>query len=287
MGLAVLILAFVLGACGGAPTDTSSAPADDSAFAKAKQESAAKLDEVYKQLEGLTGDERRQKLIELAKAGGTISWYTSLALDDAHEVADNFKKATGLEVEVYSASSDIVMQRIQAEASSGRIRADAFRLNGADLWMAATSGYFADKLESPVLDEIREGSVHGNWVEDQHYEYLPAWNTDLVVGDQVPKTYTDLLTNFRDGNLGFTIGDFDWLYGMVGLLKQEGHSEEDAMKLLQDAARGGVPSSGHTLTATLLSAGQYKAAATTYAYRISRLVEDGAPVAFQPPLGRC
>ena len=54
--------------------------------------------------------------------------------------------------------------------------------------------------------------------------------------DQVPKTYTDLLTNFRDGNLGFTIGDFDWLYGMVGLLQQEGHSEEDAMELLRIAA---------------------------------------------------
>ena len=46
-----------------------------------------------------------------------------------------------------------------------------------------------------------------------------------------------------------------------------------------------MPSSGHTLTATLLSAGQYKAAATTYAYRISRLVEDGAPVAFPAALG--
>jgi iron(III) transport system substrate-binding protein len=278
--------ATLLTACGGAPTAAPEPGAgEQNAFAAEKTTSAGKLDAVFQQLSGLTGDARRTKLIELAKAGGEITWYTSLALDDAHEVAENFKTSTGLEVQVYSASSDIVIQRIQAEAASGRIRADAFRLNGVDLFTAQTNGYFADKLDTPVLAEMREGVVHDNWVEDQRYEYLPAWNTDLVSGSAVPKNYTDLLTNFRDGNLGFTIGDFDWLYGMVGLLQKEGHSEDEALKIIQDAARGGVPSSGHTLTATLLSAGEYKATATTYAYRVNRLKADGAPVAFTPALG--
>lgn len=117
---------------------------------------------------------------------------------------------------------------------------------------------------------------------DQIYPFIPAWNTKLVPDAEAPKDYKDLFSDFRDGQLAFEVTDADWLFGIVQVLKKQGMTEDEAVKLLQDAARGGRPVDGHTLMAELLAAGEYKAVADSYHYRVAGLMEDKAPLTWKP-----
>lgn len=277
---ALAVTLVTLGGCGQVPTSAS----DPGAANDAKAKTAAKLAEVYRQLDGLDAAARRAKLVELAKAeGGKLTWYTAAADDDTTPLIKQFTQETGVDVQLYRASSATVLQRTVQEASAGRIRGDVLNLSGLDPTIASHEGLYA-KLETPVAKDMVEGAVHDDWIADQLYPFVVTWNTNRVPKGQEPKSYRDLLTRFRDGNLAFESTDYNWLFGMVDVLTEQGMSEDEAIGLIGEAARGGVPVTGHTLISQLLVAGEYKATVNAYHYRSQRQVELGNPAAWQPAL---
>ncbi len=235
--------------------------------------------------DGLGESERKAELIELAKEeDGPIVWYTAAADDDTAPLIKKFKEETGIDVQVYRASSATVLAKTMEEAKAGRIRGDVLNFSGLDPTIASNESLYAD-LETPLADQMVEGTVHDDWIADQLYPFIVAWNTERYQGKS-PETFKDVLTAFGDGELAFEATDSNWLFGVVQLLQeQEGVSEQEAIDMVADAARRGVPVVGHTLLSELLASGQYVAAATTYHYRSARQVEDGAPVAWEPQPG--
>jgi iron(III) transport system substrate-binding protein len=271
-------------ACGAPPTSSGGGGAG---FDTAKGDTAQRLDSVYDQV-GTDPDvaARREKLIELARAeGGTLTWYTAFNQTDAEDVVARFGERTGIEVRLYRAGSSTVRQRAEQEAQSGEIRADVMSLTGSDPAVAAEQGFYAE-LKTPVTDRLIPEAVFPTWVGDQIYPFVPAWNTDVVPPDRVPKNYVELLSNFRDGGMVLEVTDQDWFFGMVQLLKERnGMTEDAAIELIRQAAAAATPFDGHTLMTELIGAGEYQISPDNYHYRVESLIDDGAPLAWSPAIG--
>ena len=279
LALGGLSLAVAAG-CGAGPHTTN---ADSGSYQTAVAATSKKLDAVYKEVDGLDPAARKAKLIELAKKeGGDITWYTAAADDDTAPLVKRFKKETGLTVQVYRASSATVLARAMEEAKAGEIRGDILNLSGLDPTIGSHQKLYATPLTTPYAADMVEGTVHDDWIADQLYPFIVAWNTKSVKPSEAPKTMRDVLTQFGNGELAFESTDSNWLFGVVAEMVSEGMTEKDALDLVAAAARKGVPVTGHTLISELLASGQFDAAVNTYHYRSQRQAKSGAPVDWEP-----
>jgi iron(III) transport system substrate-binding protein len=284
--LTLLLLAVLAVACGGPPTATEDAPQAASEAATQgggadPSGGAGALEEVYAEVEGLTGEERRARLVELAgEAGCDVGVYTSTNLDESGPVTEAFDEDTGVGVELYRASSSTVLQRVLQEADAGFVSADVVSLNGPEMTVLDREGLLLP-LTSPVTEDIVEFGVFDNWAAVYLNVFVPAWNTDRVAPEDTPTTWEEVLAH--DGALAMELGDFDWFATLVGwLVEERGMSEDEAVQLFRDAAVGATVVDGHTLMAELLAAGEFDVTTSSYQHRIPQLAETGAPIAWEP-----
>src|SRR6516225_5997762 len=70
------------------------------------------------------GQDRGQKLLEGARKEGSLNLYTSMIAADQEVLADAFTKKYGIKVQSWRASSEVLLQRLVAEARAGRFEAD-------------------------------------------------------------------------------------------------------------------------------------------------------------------
>src|SRR5690606_14215738 len=126
---------LLLSGCGGAPT-AGPAPGSD-------QPTAAEA--VYAEVGALSGTERRDRLVPLAaEEGNKLSIYTSLNGDIADIVVTQFEQATGVDVDVYRADSETVLQRTLQEAQAGFAGADVVETNATQMAIIADQGLTGD-----------------------------------------------------------------------------------------------------------------------------------------------
>ena len=118
MALVLLLTA----ACGGSPTASNTGSAASGATA---------AQQVYDQINGLSGSERTNTLLDLAKKDGTLSLYTSNT--DMDDVVKAFEDKYGLKVETYRANSETVLQRVLQESSANYQGADLIETNAGEL----------------------------------------------------------------------------------------------------------------------------------------------------------
>jgi iron(III) transport system substrate-binding protein len=269
---------IIVAACGGSPTDQSADAVGEGA--------ADDLQGVYAELQGLQGDEYRQRLEELAEdEDADLTWYTSMDLEDSKPFTDKFHEAyPDIDVEIYRASSSDVMQRILQESSAGYKGADMIALNGPEMQVLAGKKLLLP-LKTPTREEIYGPAQFPTWLGIYLNSFVTAWNTDGMSSSEAPKTWEDVLTNY-DGRIAMELGDWDWFATLIDgyFTKELGMTEEQAIQLFHDAADGATFIDGHTTMAQLLAAGQFDIVASAYMHRIKQLSEDGAPVAFEPPV---
>jgi iron(III) transport system substrate-binding protein len=272
----------VAAACGGDDDDggTDAAGGDE-----AGQEAPAtpSVQAVYDELEGLEGEARTQRLIELAEAeDADLSYYTSLNVDESAPVIEAFSDAYDIDVDLYRASSSTVLQRVIQEADAGFAGADAILLNGPEMAALDDEGLL-QPFESPLTEDIVPEAVFETWAGVYLNLFVAAWNTDRVDEGAAPTSWEDVLTGY-DGSLAMELGDFDWFATLVQgyFMDQQGMSEEEAVDVFRQAADGARIVDGHTLMTELLAAGEYDVAASAYHHRVQRLAGEGAPITFEP-----
>jgi iron(III) transport system substrate-binding protein len=120
-GYVVLALVLFIAGCGSPTAGPPSAAAPGSTAAQ----------KVYDQINGLSGDQRTQTLLDLAKKDGQLSLYTSNT--DIDDVVKAFEAKYGLKVETYRANSETVLQRILQESSAHYQGADIVETNAGEL----------------------------------------------------------------------------------------------------------------------------------------------------------
>lgn len=237
--------------------------------AKAQADNAASV-------ASLSGPDRTQKLIEGAKREGTVSFYSNAPTSDNTAIVGGFEKKYGVKVKLYRASSEEIRQRVIRESGAGRADVD-FILNNAPAMEALTQEKLLQEIKSPVLADLMPQAIppHRQWAGFALNILIPAYNTDQIKKDDLPKSYEDLLDPKWKGKLGIEADDSDWFGGLMDKMGQD-----KGEKLFRDiVARNGISvRKGHTLLANLVAAGEVPLALTIFNYTAAQLKKKGAPV---------
>jgi iron(III) transport system substrate-binding protein len=277
-GILIAVVAVLAAGCG-SPTENEEREKSD------RGTGASKLEKVYTQVEGLAPDARRKKLLELAeKEGGELNVYGSANLDEAEPIMSAFEDLSGIDPNLYRASSSDLLQRILQEANANfKNGADVIYTNGPELQVLDDQNLLLP-LESPFTkDLVQEALVSKNWAPVYLNAFVTAWNTKRVA--QPPQTWESVLADYK-GKLAMEVGDWDWFATLVTQYfeEQKGMSEDEAVALFKRAAGGARMVDGHTLMTELLAAGEFSVASSVYKHRAEQLKKDGAPVEWVPPV---
>ena len=267
LGALPLAAVLVLAACGTSPTSDSSA--DDGAAPE-----AGSADRPW---EGLTGDEREQALLEAAQDEGTLSVYSGY--NDEQKMADAFTEEYGLDVEVYSANSETVLQRVTQEHDAGRTLNDVLIGPSPDIQAAQNEGLLAD-YDSEYRDAVSEGGKGDQWTGVRRLAFVAGWNTDAVDGSDVPDDYSGFADDEWAGRISMELSDYDWYATLRQYYLDQGMSEDDVDAMFAAIAANSRVAKGHTVQGELLSAGQFDVALSLYSQTVERAQAKGAPLSY-------
>ncbi|WP_146615639.1 ABC transporter substrate-binding protein [Nonomuraea aridisoli] len=264
---------LLLAGCGGLPTATA-----PQAAAGGGPTAAEKL---YAEVNGMTGQQRRDKLVPLAEKEGTLDLYTSMTSDVADAVLKAFEGQFDVKVNLYRAGSETVLQRIVQEQKAGYQGNDVVETNATELFDLNTEGVLAD-YDSERRRMVSEAGRQQGWTATRMNLFAPSWNTGLVTPDQAPKTWEDLADPKWDGKLAMEISDSDWYLTLFKYWEKQGKTDEEINKIFEGMASGAKIVKGHTVQGQLLSAGQFSLAASNYSYIVEQAKAKGAPVDYLP-----
>jgi iron(III) transport system substrate-binding protein len=269
LGAAGLLL---LAGCGGAPTSGGGGGSDQPTAAEA----------VYAEVGALTGTERRDRLVQLAaEEGKRLSIYTSMNADIADIVVPQFEQEFGIDVELYRADSETILQRTLQESSANFAGADVVETNATEMAIISSQGLTGD-YEGEQRNKINEQFRYDGWTPTRFNIFAPAWNKNVVNADLVPKTWEDLADPKYDGILSLEVSDYDWYMTLYDYYKQQGMADADIDKLFADMVQGSKVAKGHSGQVELLSAGEFGVVAASYTYLTEKARANGAPVDDQP-----
>ncbi|MFP5336758.1 MAG: ABC transporter substrate-binding protein [Actinomycetes bacterium] len=269
--------ALLLTACGGSPTSTSSS--DDTGGGE-QASGPTEAEQLYEEITALTGQERRDRLVELAAEEDGLNLYTSMNADVLDAVVSAFEDEFDIEPSVYRASGETVLQRILQEQDAGFPGNDVVETNGGELGALFTEGALAQCVADEVVQQVPEAGRGEGWTASRFNIFAPSWNTDIV--SDPPATWEDLADPKYDGQLVLEVGDYDWYMALTDHWLEEGKSQEEIDQLFADMVDGGKVVKGHTVMAELMSAGQFGLAASNYTYIVEKVKSAGAPVELEP-----
>ncbi len=228
--------------------------------------------------------ERTARLIEGAREEGSVTIYSSLPVPVMTPVAAAFRERYGIETNIWRGGSEEILQRSVAEARAGRHLVDVVETAAPELEGIARE-QLLQIIESPVFDELMEGSVSQDraWVNSRLIVFVGAYNTLRVPPADAPRTFEDLMDPKWSGRLTVEANDFGWIKGMADTL-----GEEEATNLLRgivDTNGVGVRD-GHGLITNMLASGEVEFTFTQYYEQAANARDQGAPVevAFLDPV---
>src|SRR5680860_1500630 len=298
------LLMVVLIACGGDAADSpagapegaaTDVPADSTATAEAATEppdadaaasdgdapGGAGLAEVYAELEGLQGEEREARLVELAQQEeGPLSLYTAMNLDNSRPLADDFTSMHGVDVDIYRAGADAVSQRFTQEVMAGVRGADVISLNAEPVIALDDAGLLLP-LNTPTTDVMDPSEVHDNWTTTWRNVFTAAWNSDVVPPERAPTTWEEVLA--FEGAVGWGPDEWDWMGTLIVdyLIPERGMTEEDAIELFRQGAEGNQ-FVGHTPMVEMLASGSLELGANVYNHTVNQFIARDAPIEWRP-----
>ena len=139
----------------------------------------------------LTGQERRDRLIELAAEEDGLNLYTSMTADVADAVTEAFSDEFDIDVSVYRAGSETVLQRILQEQDAGFPGNDIVETNSTEL-VALEAEEVLATYEGERRDLVPDVGKSDTWTATRFNLFAPSWNTELISGDMVPTSWEDL-----------------------------------------------------------------------------------------------
>lgn len=272
---AVLLLA----ACGSSPTASGGGPGGGNDAAK---QAAAKAQEVYDRINGLTGEERRKALQELAEKEGKLSIYTSNT--DMDKLAKAFEDTYKVEVSVYRGNSESVLQRVLQEQKANYLGNDFVDTNAGELNVLNSEGMLYP-YKGELRDKVRKEGQADGWTASRFNVFVVGWNTKKVKPGQEPKSFEELADPKWKGQVSMEVGDVDWFAGLYKYYLDQGKSEAEVKDLFTKIAANSKIAKGHTTQGELLSAGQFAVTVSSYSHTIDKAADKGAPVSWRPASG--
>jgi iron(III) transport system substrate-binding protein len=278
--LRVLALAasatMVLAACGGNPTASGGSGGGDNA-----SDGPTEAEQLFEEVMALSGQERRDRLVELATEEGQLNLYTSMTSEVADAVSEAFSDEFDIDVNLYRANGETVSQRVLQEQEAGYAGNDVVETDGIELAKLEQEDVMTP-YEGERRDLVPEAGQFDSWTATRFNVFTPSWNTEAVSADEAPSSWEDLADPKWDGQLAMELGDVDWYLTLKEYWLEQGKSEEEVDQLFSDMADGAKAVKGHTVQAELMAAGQYEVTASNYSYIVDKAKQSGAPVDYLP-----
>ena len=226
-----------------------------------------------------------QALIDAAKKEGTVTWYTTLIVNQmTRPVVDAFEKKYGIKVEYIRADSQDIVLRVQNEAKAGKIQADLFDgTGGAPLFKRESM------LEKWLPDAAKSlpanySDPEGYWIGVSLYIHTLAYNTDLVRRGEEPKSLEDLLAPKWKGQMAISASTASpGVGGFVGHVVTK-LGEEKGVEYLRKLAlqKPAVISVSARQVMDQVIAGEYKVGIQMLNHHAAFSSTRGAPVEWTP-----
>ncbi len=265
--------ALAVGACGGSPTSPTSSE---------EQQGPTQAEKVYAELQKIPADQRHAELVKRANAEGALSIYTSMTSEVTDEVVGAFEDTyDDLDVSVYRADSETVLQRVLQEQAAQFYGSDVVESNATEMIALDQEGLMAPYSGEP-REAVSELAKFDTWTGVRFNLFAPSWNSNLVRPGEAPTSWQDLADPKWDGKLSMEIEDYDWYGTLHDYFVSEGMTPQEADEIFSKMADGAKIVKGHTVQGELLSAGQFHVVASNYSYITETLQRSGAPVDYQP-----
>jgi iron(III) transport system substrate-binding protein len=276
---AAVAAALLLAACGSSPTASDGGQAGGNDAAK---QAAAKAQEVYDKINGLTGEERTKTLVEMAEKEGKLSIYTSNT--DMEDLVAGFEDKYDIDVSVYRGNSEAVLQRILQEQQANYLGNDFVDTNAGELNILNKEGKLYP-YKGELRDKVRKEGQANGWTASRFNVFVVGWNTNKVKSGQEPKSLEDLADPKWKGQVSMELSDVDWFAAMYKHYLDQGKSEAEVKDLFTRIAANSKIARGHTTQGELLSAGQFGITVSSYSHTIDKAADKGAPVSWRPASG--
>jgi iron(III) transport system substrate-binding protein len=226
--------------------------------------------------------DREKVLYEGAKKEGRLMWYTSLTGGPNTEAPKVFEaKYPGIKLEVYRGNSDAIIQRVLQEAQAKRYLVDTIETTFPVLKVMQEykllMPYFSPHL-AQYPDEAKEKFDKGvYWTTDRESYIGVAYNTNVVQGNAVPKSFDDLLKPELKDKIGFATTDTG--ARVIGaMLKSKGAEFVQKLKGQQISLHG---VSGRAILDMVIS-GELGVSPTVFLSHSRVSISKGAPIKWVP-----
>jgi iron(III) transport system substrate-binding protein len=232
------------------------------------------------------GADRDQRLLEMARQEGALVLYTSLATTESIPLIAAFERKYGVQVRLWRALSESILQRTVAEARGRRHDVDVIETNSPEIEALAREQLLAEFFSRHVAD-LHGWAVpaHRLWIGDRVDLWVVAFNTGQVPREEIPPTYEGFLEPKWKGRIAVEASDDEWLGAVVKYWGEErGMAFFRKLSELKPDVR-----KGHVLLAQLVAAGEVPVGLTTYSGNAESIKRKGGPidwVAVEPLVGR-
>ena len=134
-------------------------------------------------------------LVEHAKTERKLIFYTTIDLPQTIKVVYEFvQKYPFLDLELHPLETDELVARVQNESRTGAATCDVL-IGGGGLFQPLFKDHALASYQSLERGAITEALIDGEGYWSGYYinSYVLGYNTTLVNGQDIPKSYTDLL----------------------------------------------------------------------------------------------
>ncbi len=222
------------------------------------------------------GEDRQQRLMAGAKKEGSLLFYTTFPVEYANQLIEPFRNKYGIKVDVWRARSEIVLQKVIAEARAGSANVDVITVFSPAA-EALRRENLLQEIHSPHHKDLVPSAVpaHREWVSTLRHVFVQAYNIDKIRTEDLPRTYQDLLAPKWKGKLAIEGDDHEW---MSSVIADMGGAE--GVKFFRDLVAGNGLSvrSGHPLLTNLVASGEVPLALTVYQYSVEQAKKKGSPI---------
>lgn len=222
-------------------------------------------------------------LYEGAKKEGVVTWYTSLTGGPNTDMPKVFNaKYPGVAVDVYRGDSDALISRVMQEAQARRHILDTIETTFPILKvmqeLKMLQPYFSP-YSVGYPDEVKEKAEKGlaYWVTDREVYIGLAYNTNVVQGNAIPKSFDDLLKPELKGKIGFNTTDTGARM-IAAILAIKGPEFLQKLKTQQISLH---PLSGRAILDMVIS-GELGVSPTTFLSHSRVSIAKGAPIKWVP-----
>jgi ABC-type Fe3+ transport system substrate-binding protein len=221
-------------------------------------------------------------LVAAAEAEGTVTWYTTMIVDQAVRpiVAAFEAKYPKIKVEFSRAGSGDTALKIINEGQAGRMMGDVF--DGTATFASVMPAGAVEPYVPESAAGLGEGfkDPDGHWHALNFYFLTVVYNTDLVSAEEAPKTFEDLLDpKWKDQMVWSVVPEPVAAPGMAGnMLMSMG--EEKGMEYLDKLAAQNITnmtSSQRTVLDRVI-VGDFPIGLMCFNHHVAISQDKGAPI---------